>query len=146
MGVAKDMSSDKKTPGQIVRIEREKRGLSQTQLARKIPMSQSALHKIEKDETLSSTKAIKIAKVLSIDPSLLVRNEEDEKTYTDTMKSINNLGWEKCEVWVADYKENHNEKSKVINFPFFKEKDKKEGLLLFINLPVGATKINTLSL
>lgn len=58
-------------PGEIVRSEREKRGWSQDQLAKRVGISQPAIKKIEDGDTRQSKFLPKIAQVLAVDLALL---------------------------------------------------------------------------
>lgn len=60
------------TTGEKIRILRERKKLSQRELAKLVGMNQSVLHKIETGFVKKTTYLIDIARILGVDPYRLI--------------------------------------------------------------------------
>ena len=123
----------KDSPGMIVRKERMKKKLSQKKLAEMVPMSQSALHKFETGDTISTTKTVRIAKALGIDPNLLDYLETEDNQDRISSCKIPVLNWDECDTWVSTQKIMEREEREFISFPLLSEDANKNLYALRIN-------------
>ena len=66
--------------GQRIKEARERLGMTQTELGRKIGMSKAALHALEKRDAQSSARVYELAKVLGTSPEYLLTGQHRKDT------------------------------------------------------------------
>lgn len=91
-----------KTFGARVRYAREKRGISQTDLAAKISLKQPSLLAIEKGDAKSSKHLLKLAKVLKVEPAWLEGDDTQEPDWSRPPASPGNAQTSPGLIEVAD--------------------------------------------
>ena len=68
-----------KTFGRKVKELRISRGWTQQELAKKVNLTQSAIHRIEKEQSKQSIKFMAFSKVFNVHPEILYTCDDDEE-------------------------------------------------------------------
>jgi len=108
--------------GKRVREARERSGLTQEELARKVGMTQAAIHALEKRDSQGSRKIAELAKALGVDMGWLANGVREAMATREPASSYhsrpNELKWAgQMEVWDSDTPIGDDE----IEVPLFRE-------------------------